>query len=596
MTLKGKRKVSFDEVIADSISPELGLKEQPLENRIFKFVWLAFLVGACLIFGRLFSLGVFNHGYYADRALANVDEKIPIIAPRGLIVDRTGVPLAANQPVWSVSLNVSEMLKSGARDKTFSSLQNILALKPDDLLKTIARANLEETNEVVVANDITRDQVIAIQSLDFPYLNVIQGYARDYISPAFSTVTGYVGWGADNIVTGKAGLEEEYDNLLRGKNGYEVIYRNALGKPQGQSELAPKIGETLKTTIDAPFQEYFYKTMLSAITSMGQTSGVGLAINPQNGEILSLISFPSYDANKVGSYLTDPNHPLFNRAVSGQYSPGSTIKPLVAAAALKERVISPTTQIFSPGYLDIPNPYDPSKPSRFMDWQYQGWVDLYSALAKSSDVYFYEVGGGFGVQPGLGIEKLNEYWRAFGLGRKSGIDFPGEAAGLLPDPNYLKAKTGTPWLIGNTYNVAIGQGDLLVTPLQLVDALSAIANGGVVYEPHLNLGLPPKQILNLTDLEPEFKEVRQGMEDVVSKPYGTAYTLHTLTFLIAGKSGSAQTHLNKNVNALFVGYTPTEHPKIMVLVLIENAREGSLNATPIVGNVLNWYYENRLKK
>ena len=175
--------------------------------------------------------------------------------------------------------------------------------------------------------------------------------------------------------------------------------------------------------------------MKQGLSYLGSRAGVGIALNPQNGEVLALVSLPSFDNNKIKAEdLIDSSKPLFNRAVSGFYAPGSTIKPLVAFGALKEEIIAPEKEILSIGYIEIPNPYYPDRPSRFVDWKPHGWVNLYSALARSSNVYFYEVGGGFGDQKGLGIEKLKDYWQKFGLGELTGIDLPGEAKGSLPDP------------------------------------------------------------------------------------------------------------------------------------------------------------------
>jgi penicillin-binding protein 2 len=288
------------------------------------------------------------------------------------------------------------------------------------------------------------------------------------------------------------------------------------------------------------------------------------------------------------------------------YNPGSTIKPLDAVAALKEGVIDPTREVFSPGYLMVPDPYNSSTPTRYADWRYQGNVNLASALAQSSDVYFYIVVGGspastpmlndpsdYGIK-GLGVDELHEWWQTFGLGKATGVDLPGEADGFLPTPQWKQQKMGTPWLLGDTYNVAIGQGDLLLTPLQLLSYIGAIANGGTIYRPYLNESSTPVVNEDLTSLLPEIQDVQQGMVEGVTAPLGTAYTLHDLPFSVCAKTGSAQVENNEQENALFVGYAPCNNPQIALLILIENSKDGSLNAVPIAKEVLNWYYENRL--
>ncbi len=360
-------------------------------------------------------------------------------------------------------------------------------------------------------------------------------------------------------------------------------------------------------------------------------------MDPQTGEILSLVSLPSFDNNKISSsMLVDPNRPLFNRAISGLYSPGSTIKPLVAVAALKEQVIDPLKQIFSPGYLDIPNPYNPGKPSRFLDWKPQGWINVYSAIARSSDVYFYILGGGFPSQfshsgiwngsdniSGLGIEKLRSYWQKFGLDQKTGIDIPGEKSGFLPDIAEKEKRSGTPWRLGDTYNVSIGQGDLVITPIELINYVSSLAAGGKTYQPFFvkkvedeNGGVinetSPKVIIDNSDLASFIKEAEKGMIDTSKKNYGTAYMLNDLPFTVASKTGSAQIELNTKENAFYVGYGPLEKfdtpskpdssqyepapRQIAVMILIENSLQGSLNAVPVARDVFQWYYNNRIVK
>lgn len=231
-----------------------------------------------------------------------------------------------------------------------------------------------------------------------------------------------------------------------------------------------------------------------------------------------------------------------------------------------------------------------------------------SALAQSSDVYFYIVGGGspamstpplndqsdYGIS-GLGISRLHNWWQTFALGKTTGIDLPNEGAGFLPTPDWKQSKLGTPWLLGDTYNVSIGQGDLLLTPLQLLDYIDAIANGGTIWRPFLNASSTPQAIADLTGLLPQIQEVRQGMRETVTSPLGTAYTMDDLPFPVCAKTGSAQVQDNTQENALFVGYAPCDHPQIAVLILIENSLQGSLNAVPIAKQVMNWYYQNRIQ-
>ena len=222
-----------------------------------------------------------------------------------------------------------------------------------------------------------------------------------------------------------------------------------------------------------------------------------------------------------------------------------------------------------------------------MDWKPHGWVNFYSALARSSNIYFYALGGGWEDVSGLGISKLKEYWQRFGLGKLTNIDLPGEKEGFLPAPS-------SDWRLGDTYNTSIGQGDLLLTPLQLLNYITAIANGDKIYEPRI-AKTEPKILKDLANLKEFLSEAEKGMIEATQKPYGTAYFLKDLPFVVAAKTGTAQINYNTKTNALFVGYGPVPQPKIAILILVENAREGSLNAIPIAKDVFRWYYDNRIK-
>jgi penicillin-binding protein 2 len=472
---------------------------------------------------------------------------------------------------------------------------------------------------------------VNLQALNVPAIEIESDFARTYPNgPVFSSVVGYTGSVSANDlaknpglknqdIIGKTGIEAFYDKALRGTPGVAVTYTNAQGKTLGEKQQSvPQIGTPLALTIDGGLQSYFYNALSNQLAFLGRPIGLGIAMDPRNGAVLSMINLPGYDNNVfsepgknavIQDLLTSSDKPLFNRAVDGYYNPGSTIKPLDAVAALSENVIDSTREIFSPGYLLVPNPYNSSTPSRYLDWQYQGNVNLASALAQSSDVYFYIVGGGspaestpplndssdYGVS-GLGIDRLNAWWQKFGLGRPTGIDMPNEGTGFLPTPVWKQQHSGTPWLLGDTYNVSIGQGDLLLTPIQLLDYISAIANGGDIYRPFLNASGTPAIAHDLTSYFPEIKKVQEGMREGVSSPKGTSYTLHDLPFSVCAKTGSAQVVNNTQENALFVGYAPCDNPQIAILILIENSRQGSLNAVPVAGDVLDWYYENRIKK
>lgn len=604
---KKNKKLDFEEVVSDSLSDkEFDVREKPLSPLVFHAVFSISMLIAIIFLGRTaFFIGV-DADRYIKRSEANINQDIPLIAPRGIIVDREGIPLVENEIIFTVFLQLDEMIRNGEREAVFKISKEVLGLDSEKISEKLEDTNLDSVTDIILARNITREETIAIRTSGIKSLIVENDYKRNYKSQAFSHVIGYVNLVSSddlrsnenlalNDLIGKSGLELFYDDELRGDNGFITISRNAKGELEDiQRTSEPIAGEIMQTTIDAEFQEYFYNRMLEGLGSLGRTSGVGLAVNPKNGEVLALLSFPSFDANNVFNYLSDSNRPLFNRAVSGLYSPGSTIKPVHGIAALSEGVVTREKQIFSAGFIEIPNPFYPDKPSIFVDWKPHGWVNIHSALARSSNVYFYVVGGGFEGLKGVGIEKLRDYWVTFGFDRLTGIDLPGEVTGFLPSPQEKEERTDIIWRVGDTYNISIGQGDLQLTPLELLNSIIAIAEGKA-YQLHIAKTDQIQEIINIMDLQPAIDEVRIGLEDAVNKSYGTANLLDTLPMPVAAKTGSAQTAGNTKTNALFIGYAPADDPQIAVLVLIEDAREGSLNVTPIARDVFEWYYINRLQ-
>ncbi|KKU56358.1 MAG: Cell elongation-specific peptidoglycan D,D-transpeptidase [Parcubacteria group bacterium GW2011_GWA1_47_11] len=605
-----KRTIDLDEVISDTLSgSEFNLVESPISKSVFYWVMIGSIVIFSIVLFRVSFMSGVKGTAYKLRSEDNLHQIIPLIAPRGVITDRNGTPLVKNQPIFSVFLDVDQMIKDHEEASVLDTAKNILGVEEEKVVKLIQGTDLEDVNDIIIATEVTREQVIAVESLGLKSLNVEASFKREYFNPAFSHVVGYTGLVSEedlehnsglvlNDSIGRSGLEAYYDPILRGENGRVTVLSDSsgeLGEVARTKEPIP--GGELKTTIDEELQEYFYSRMLSGLTSLGRTSGAGLIIDPRNGEVLSLLSFPSYDGNNVAKYLNSSDRPLFNRVVSGVYNPGSTIKPLHATAALHEGIVKPTDQFYSAGYIEIPNPYNPETPSRFVDWKAHGWVDLYSAIARSSNVYFYIIGGGFQDQEGLGIERLHKYWEKFGLDKSTGIDIPGESSGFLPTPQEKEDRTGDIWRIGDTYNTSIGQGDLVISPTRLLSSIAAIANGGIAYVPHLLLQQAPKVMLDITDMADALGDVRQGMRDAVTKDYGTGYSLIDIPMSIGAKTGSAQVASNTKTNALFVGYAAKDEnsaPEIAILVLVEDAKEGSLNAVPIARDVLRWYYENRI--
>ncbi len=632
--MKKKPEIPFEESLHDDWSHDFDMAEVPLGNRPLWILGLVVLIVCTAVFGRVAYLDLFNGKYFDARAADNASQSQRAPAPRGIIYDREGDALVENNAVFAAVLNAHEFLSNQLlQSSTLAAAQNILNIPSSTVWSLLGASEAQDFATPVVLNEnLDQAQLVDLQALGLPTIEIQSDFQRSYPDgPVFSSVVGYTGrvtqsdLSADPNLTsadfvGKTGIEKQYDAALQGVPGVNVTFMNAQGMVLGEKqESAPTIGSSINLTIDGGLQKYLYDSTQAELTLLGRQVGFGLAIDPQSGAVLALVNLPGYDNNlftqssasstaAIDALLTSPLEPMFDRVVSGNYNPGSTIKPLDAVAIQKEGVITPSREIFSPGYLLVPNPYNPSAPTKYLDWRYQGNVNLAAALAQSSDVYFYITVGGspavttppindasdYGIG-GLGVSKLFDWWTTFGLGKKTGIDLPGEASGFLPTPQWKQQHMGTPWLLGDTYNVAIGQGDLLVTPLQLLSYIGAIANGGKIYRPFLNASSTPYVNEDLSYLLPEIQQVQQGMRETVTSPLGTAYTMNDLPVPSCAKTGSAQIHNNAQENAFFVGYMPCDNPQIALLIFVENSKQGSLNAVPIAKEVFNWYYMNRIK-
>ena len=623
MRLRRKSELFLEESVLDDMASSMDCVEMPLAKGAFTLVVTVAAVMSLVVFGRVFLLGVSAGTLYKNRAIANVSDITVRPAERGIFFDRTGAPLVRNIPTFRVVLYLASFLKKNPdiQEHELNELARIVGIDKEEMRTWLSNVDLERQSSIVIARDLTVEQVAEIKNSAMDDVNIENDFKRQYEEPGmFSHVMGYVGVVADkdvqndkslllNDLIGKSGLELYYDDRLRGKNGATIDYRNAKNESLGKKlEIAPERGNNAYLTIDGELQAYFYGRLKKQLEHMGKIAGAGIAMDPKTGEILAMVSLPTFDNNRITSEdLTNVNRPLFNRVIAGVYNPASTIKPLVATAALSENVIDPNRKILANGYIEIPNPYTPSEPSRFNDWKVHGWIDLHDAIARSSNVFFYTVGGGYQDIKGLGVDRLATYWRKFRLDQKTGIDLPGEKVGFLPNPAEKEKRTGTPWRIGDTYHVSIGQGDLMITPIELIDYIASIANDGKMFRPFLVKKIAdekggtvkevqPEMIADNSNLLPALREVQRGMRDGSQKPYGTSYLLHDLPFVTASKTGSAQIQGNTKLNAFYVGYAPAEDPKIAMLVLIEDAQDGGGNAVPVAHDVLKWYYENRIKK
>ncbi len=403
---------------------------------------------------------------------------------------------------------------------------------------------------------------------------------------------------------GVTGIEKYYNTNLEGAHGLKIVQTDALGKIQSESAIRPaQDGENLVLSLDAHLQHTLYEAIRGLADRVGFNGGAGAIMDIHTGEILALTSYPEYrsqimsdgdSATQITKYLHDKNKPFLNRFLSGLYTPGSIVKPYVALAALTEGTIDPAKEILSTGSISIPNPYDPTRKSVFMDWREQGLVDMRKALAVSSNVYFYEIGGGFQDQQGLGIDRLEKYFSMFGFGKASEPGFFAGPAGTIPSPAWKqKVFPGDPWRVGDTYFTSIGQYGFQITPLQVLKAVASIANGGTYIHPTiLKTGTStPVLATEQISIAPEhFEVIREGMRDGVR--IGTAKGLNVPYLEAAAKTGTAELGVSKSfVNSWITGFFPYKNPQYAFVVLMEHGPSANIyGATFVMREVFDWMH------
>ncbi len=406
---------------------------------------------------------------------------------------------------------------------------------------------------------------------------------------------------------GLDGLEKYYDGTLNGTNGSKIIEKNAVGEIESENITNEPIhGQNLITSIDSGLQSAVYDAIVDLSGRVGYEGGAGIVMDVSTGEIITATSYPEYspeimsnggDKEIVKQYLVDTRKPFLNRPLSGLYSPGSIVKPFLALGALNENLITKDTTIYSKGYIEIPNPYNPDQPTIFRDWREEGHgtVNVVRAIGDSVNTFFYAIGGGYNGQPGLGISKIEEYIKMFGIGEKTGVDLGGEVVGVVPDPEWKKKFfKGEVWRVGDTYNTSIGQYGFQVTPIQMVRAISAIANNGVMIKPSFSLESISQPERVKEEISPEdYETVKMGMRNVVEA--GTGGLMNVGYVNVAAKTGTAQTGLNnKFINSWSVGFFPYENPKYAFVMMTEKgSSESELSASFVSRAMLDWIHINR---
>ena len=544
---------SFDEIEPDEIFldssnlPEFdrhqfeGRLEKPIQAKSVWYVAIFFIIISLSFISRLWFLQIIRGAANSQRAENNRLRQTPVFAERGLLYDRNHNLLAWNVP--------------NSQDNDFSLRQ---------YATTTGIAHV-------------------IGYVKYPTKDSSGFYYRDQLA-------------------GIDGVEGFYNDQLSGTNGLQIVETDASGKVQSESVINPPVhGQNLTLSIDSGLQSELYKQIGELAAKAGFLGGAGVVMDVHTGEIIAMTSYPEFNSqvmtdgqnsSAINAYNKDTNHPFLDKAVSGLYTPGSIVKPYMAIAALQEKIIDPNTQILSTGSISVQNPYYPDLSSVFRDWKPLGLMDMRHALAMSSDVYFYEVGGGYQDQKGLGINLIDSYIQLFGFGKTVGNGFFNDKAGTIPTPKWKAANfNGEAWYLGDTYHTAIGQYGFQVTPIQVVRAISAVANGGSLVDPTIftgqsvvktNLPVDPK------NLEIVREGMRLGVTDGISQALNVPYVK------VASKTGTAELGVTKVlVNSWSTGFFPYDNPHYAFAVIMEKGSRNNLTgAVFVMQGLLNWMSQN----
>lgn len=579
-----------------------------------------------VVFARLVYVQLFANNSFQNAALRNSQRVIPIPSERGVILDINGVALTQNVPKFSLALVPQDLPRNEEdRKQVVKRLSTLTHTPEEDIEATLKEYGSYRYESVVIEEDISYETALSlyISLADLPGISIIRGSKRQYVQSfpetssygsieGLSHVLGYLGklskeeldvlykvgyLPSDDI--GKTGVEKTYEDKLRGTYGRRLVEVNALGRVQRVlSESSPEAGEYMQLALDIRLQAALEKAVKAHLTAEYPKASA-IVTDVDTGEIVAYVSLPSYNNNDFSggittasytAYLADARRPFINRGVGGNYPSGSTLKPFVALIGLDLGTISKDTTVNSTGGLGVGRWF-------FPDWQAggHGITNVTKALAWSVNTFFYYLVGGYGDREGMGVDALINGLRSFGFAQSTGVDIPGELSGFLPSQEWKEETKGEPWYIGDTYNVSIGQGDVLVTPMQINILTAAIANGGTVFQPRFVHGFINKETDVVTNVSstvvrelPAKKNnieiVAQGMRECVV--YGSCRRLSLLPFSSAGKTGTAQWNAGKNNHAWFTGFAPYDSPKIAITVLVEEGKEGSAVAVPIAYDFL----------
>lgn len=607
---RGKSDIETDDIFLDALAHKKDRggysMETALSQRIFHLVLTFFFIIIGILLFRCFSFQLVDYNVYAEKAEKNKFLSSEVEAQRGIIYDRNFKQLVSNTQTFDLVCNIYNLPKDEfEQEKQLREVSRIMDISYGDLKDDIAEMKKAGEVRFDIARDLEKEKVIVLKTKEeeLTGFEIVKKKKREYLNGYdFAHVLGYVSGDAS---VGEAGVEKQYDEFLKEIPGEINREKDVYGNMVKEEIVKPsESGNNLVLNIDYDLQEKAAYFLSSAVTGYSAKGGSVVAMNPKTGEVLALVSYPSYDNNMFSRDLTakefndllkSPQTSFFNRAISGEYPTGSTLKPFIAVAALEQQIITPEQEIYCPAEIELKDG------TVKKDWAFHGWTDLKKAIAESVDTYFYMVGGGYKDFIGLGIAKIAPYLEKFGFGSDVGIDLPGEKSGLVPDPDWKEEQTGVSWYPGDTYNVSIGQGYFKATPLQLTVATSAIANKGKLMEPHVVRSVLDNNNQTIETFEPKvlsedfvslsaINSVREGMRETVLSSAGTARSLQYLPVTSAAKTGTAQTGKNEIYHNWISVFAPYEEPEIVLTVLVESVPQNTGLANLVSREILGYYF------
>jgi len=592
-----------------------------VKQSVFKYLLIFMGVVLSAIIIRSIYLQIVRGQYYYGLADGNRSRVEYLIPTRGIIYDRNGKSLVSNQPDFYIAVIPANVpLRAEDRNLRIQAIADFIGMTFDDVKNILDKYPPFLKQPIILKENVEYNLGIgyALHISDYPELELKATSLRNYtFGQSFSHILGYIGKitkeeldkvaNTDylfNDVIGKQGVEHTYEKNLRGVYGRKEIEVDARGREKKVIyQKDPVRGDNLVLTIDADLQEKVYQLTRNHLYQYGKKKASVIVEDPNNGAILAMVSYPSYDNNQFSGGISQENYskltgnkdnPLFDRSIQGEYPSGSTIKMAVAAGALNENIINESTAFLSTGGLWVADKFF------FPDWKAggHGITNVYKAIADSVNTFFYIIGGGYKDFTGLGVARLDKYFHEFGFGDLTKIDLPNETAGLVPNEDWKLKTKNEQWYIGDTYHMAIGQGDVLVTPIQIANYTAAFANGGTLYQPHvvgatindLNQKkiIPPAILRNDFLGDYDMSIVRKAMRRTVTD--GSAAYMQSVPVTVAGKTGTAQFADNKSPHAWFTGFAPYDKPQIVVTVLIEEGGEGSAVSVPLAAKIMDYYF------